>query len=174
VPIRALGEFRPVIDESAWISEAAYIVGNVQVGAGSTVWPGAVIRGDFGSIRIGAHVHIEDNCVAHSGAAMTIGDDVTIGHGAIVHCGAIGDVCLIGNNASLLDGARIGSFCVVAAGAVILPGTEIPDGSFVTGVPGTVRPLSPKHRAMLEGQRDAGKGGGGYSSMAQRYRDAGL
>jgi carbonic anhydrase/acetyltransferase-like protein (isoleucine patch superfamily) len=172
--VRALGDRCPVIEDSAWISEAAYIVGDVQVGGGSTVWPGAVLRGDWGSIRVGAHVHIEDNCVLHSGADMTIGDDVTIGHGAVVHCGEVADTCLIGNHATLLDHARIGTYCVVAAGAVVLPGTTVPDRSFVSGVPGIVRPLGPKHEAVLDGQRVAGSTGGGYSAMAERYRRAGL
>ncbi len=174
MPVRALGDDRPVVADSAWISEMAYIVGRVRIGEGSTVWPGAVIRGDFGSVHIGDHVHIEDNCVVHSGTRMQIGSDVTIGHGAIVHCGSVGDVCLIGNNSSLLDHATVGSFCVVAAGTVLLPGTVVPDNSFVTGVPGTIRPLSDKLRALLEAQQGAGRTGGGYSAMAERYRDAGL
>jgi carbonic anhydrase/acetyltransferase-like protein (isoleucine patch superfamily) len=172
--VRALGDRCPIIDPSAWISEAAYVVGDVTVGGGSTVWPGAVLRGDFGSIRIGSRVHIEDNCVVHSGADLVVGDDVTIGHGAIVHCGQIADVVLIGNHVTLLDHAQIGTLCVVAAGAVVLPGSKVPDRSFVSGVPGVVRPLGPKHEAMLEAQRAAGTTGGGYSAMAERYRNAGL
>lgn len=172
--VRTLGDRRPVIDSSAWISEAAYVVGDVTVGGGSTVWPGAVLRGDFGSIRVGDRVHIEDNCVVHSGVDLVVGDDVTIGHGAIVHCGAIDAVCLIGNNVTLLDHAQIGVFCVVAAGAVVLPGSKIPDRSFVSGVPAIVRPLGSKHEALPEAQRAAGSVGGGYSAMAERYRRAGL
>jgi carbonic anhydrase/acetyltransferase-like protein (isoleucine patch superfamily) len=172
--IRALGDRIPQVDDGAWVSEAAYVVGNVTVGAGSTIWPGAVLRGDFGWIRVGRRVHIEDNCVLHSGADMIVGDDVTVGHGAIVHCGSVGDACLIGNRAVLLDGAQIGPFCMIAAGAVVLPGTTIPEGSFVTGMPGTVRPLSAKHASVLERQREAGVSGGGYSAMAEHYRAAGL
>lgn len=172
--VQALGDRRPRIDPTAWISEAAYVVGDVELGRGSTVWPGAVVRGDFGSVRLGAHVHVEDNCVLHSGTDLVVGDDVTIGHGAVVHCSAVGDVCLIGNNATLLDGARVGRFCVVAAGSVVLGGATVPDESFVTGTPGRVRELSPGLRAMLEAQRQAGVTGGGYLTMAERYRAAGL
>lgn len=172
--VRALGRRRPRIDPSAWVSEAAYVVGDVEVGEGSTVWPGSVVRGDFARIRIGAHVHVEDNSVLHSGTELLVGDDVTIGHGAVVHCAAVGDVCLIGNNATLLDGARVGRFCVIAAGAVVLGGSTVPDDSFVTGTPGRIRPLSPGLRSMLEAQRQAGVSGGGYLTMAERYREAGL
>jgi carbonic anhydrase/acetyltransferase-like protein (isoleucine patch superfamily) len=174
VSVKALGERRPRIDPSAWISEAAYVVGDVEVGRGSTVWPGAVIRADFASVRLGAHVHVEDNCVLHGGTDLVVGDDVTIGHGAVVHCSAVGEVCLIGNNATLLDGARVGRLCVVAAGSVVLSGADVPDESFVTGTPGRVRALSPGLRAMLEAQRHAGLTGGGYRTMAERYRQAGL
>ena len=172
--VRALGDRRPRIDDTAWVSEGAYVVGDVTIGAGSTVWPGAVLRGDFGSVAVGERVHIEDNSVLHSGTAMVIGNDVTIGHGAIVHCGSVGEICLIGNRAVLLDGAVVGRFCVIAAGAVVLPGTTIPEGSFVTGMPGVVREMSAKHAAVLEAQREAGVSGLGYSAMAEHYRTAGL
>jgi len=169
--VRSLGDKVPRIAASSWVSEAAYVVGDVEIGESSTVWPGAVIRADYGSIRIGSGTHIEDNCVVHSGADLSIGDNVYVGHGVVVHCGRVGNDCLLGNHATLLDGAEIGNLCVVAAGALILPGTRVPDGSFAVGVPATIRPASPSHIEMLKAQ---GRPGAGYSSMMHVYRAAGL
>jgi carbonic anhydrase/acetyltransferase-like protein (isoleucine patch superfamily) len=172
--LRALGDLQPRVHPTAWVSEAAYVVGDVTIGEGSSVWPGAVLRGDFGPIRVGAHVHVEDNCVLHTGGTLTVGDDVIVGHGAILHCASIGGPCLIGNRAVLLDDAEIGDFCVVAAGSLVLPGVKVEEGSFVAGSPATVSPLSDKHRTRLEWQRRAAESGVGYSGMLERYRQAGL
>jgi carbonic anhydrase/acetyltransferase-like protein (isoleucine patch superfamily) len=169
--VRSLEGKVPRIAASSWVSEAAYVVGDVEIGEGSTVWPGAVVRADFGSIRIGSGTHIEDNCVVHSGGDLSIGNNVYVGHAVVVHCTRVGNDCLLGNHATLLDGAEIGDFCVVAAGALILPHTRIPDRSFAAGVPATVRPASPSHIKMLRAQ---GRPGVGYSAMIPIYRDAGL
>src|SRR5439155_5938312 len=98
VAVRSLGDKVPRIAESAWISEAAYVVGDVEIGEGSSVWPGAVIRGDFAPIRIGVNSHIEDNCVVHTGELLLIGDNVTAGHGVVIHCRRVGSNVLLGNN----------------------------------------------------------------------------
>jgi carbonic anhydrase/acetyltransferase-like protein (isoleucine patch superfamily) len=133
---------RPQVAKSAFVSEAAYVVGDVTIGERSSVWPGAVVRADFGPIRIGSNTHVEDNSTLHYGPdGIDIGDNVTIGHNVVVHCRSIGDSTLIGNGATLLDGAEIGSNCVIAAGAVVRPATKIPDFSFAAGVPAQVRPL---------------------------------
>ncbi|MBI2766859.1 MAG: gamma carbonic anhydrase family protein [Chloroflexi bacterium] len=167
--IRAFEDKHPVIAASAFVSEAAYVVGDVTLGERSSVWPGAVVRADFGPIRIGANTHIEDNTTLHYGPdALEIGDHVTIGHNCVVHCRRIGDSTLIGNNATLLDGAVIGSHCVVAAGAVVRPGTTIPDFSFAAGVPAQVRPLSEELRA------NTTRWNQGYAELAARYKAAGL
>jgi carbonic anhydrase/acetyltransferase-like protein (isoleucine patch superfamily) len=170
--VRSLGEKIPRLADTVWVSEAGYVVGDVEIGAGSSVWPGAVVRGDFGSIRIGANTVVEDNCVLHCAGEMSIGDNVIIGHSVVVHAAAIGSNCLIGNGAILLDDARIGDFCLVSAGSVLPPRTEVPDRSFVVGSPATITPISERHQRMVEG---LGRGGpGGYLEMAERYRDAGL
>jgi carbonic anhydrase/acetyltransferase-like protein (isoleucine patch superfamily) len=171
--VRSLGDKVPVIADTAWVSEAAYVVGDVHLGDRSSVWPGAVVRGDFGSIRIGTNTVIEDNCVVNSGGPTVIGDDDIIGHGVVVHCATIGSKCLIGNASILLDDAVIGDLCLVAAGSLVLPRTVVPDRSFVSGHPATVAPLGPERLARMEamGTHSAELG---YGMMARRYRDAGL
>ena len=168
--IRSFDGKTPVIADSAFVSEAAYVIGDVEIGEGSGVFPGAVIRGDFASIRIGKNTMIEDNSVVHSGVPVVIGDDVTIGHGVTVHCISIGNNNLIGNNATLLDNAEIGSFCIIGAGCVVSQGMKIPDNSFVVGVPAVIkRQVSPERRV----QRRSG-GGGGYAELVKRYKEQGL
>jgi carbonic anhydrase/acetyltransferase-like protein (isoleucine patch superfamily) len=170
--IRALGEHTPDVDAGAWVSEAAYVVGQVSIGPGSSVWPGAVVRGDFAPITIGSDTVIEDNCVVHTGEPLSIGDGVIVGHAVVVHCRSVGSRCLIGNGATLLDGAVIGDLCTVAAGSVVLGGTVVPDGSFVVGAPAVVRPAT---EAQIERLRhSAASHHRYYGAMAQRYRSSGL
>ena len=169
--IRSVGGKTPKVAESAWVSEAAYVVGDVEIGEGSSVWPGAVIRGDFAPIRIGSNVHVEDNCVLHSGELMTLHDNITIGHGVVVHCREVGSNCLLGNNSTILDRAVIGDFCIVGAGALVKADTIGPEGSFVVGVPATVRPGKPEQVARM---RRRGSTEGGYASMLKMYKAEGL
>jgi carbonic anhydrase/acetyltransferase-like protein (isoleucine patch superfamily) len=169
--VRAVGAKVPRIAPSSWISEAAYVVGDVEVGPDSSIWPGAVVRADLAPVVIGANTHIEDNCVIHTGIPLTVGDDVLVGHGAVLHCSRVGRACLIGNHATVLDGAVLGDYTLVAAGAVLLGGTVVPQESFVSGVPATVRPITPGQLARLRAQqsRDAG-----YGPLLREYRAAGL
>jgi carbonic anhydrase/acetyltransferase-like protein (isoleucine patch superfamily) len=171
--IRSVGDKVPVLAPTAWVSEAAYVVGDVHLGEHTSVWPGAVVRGDFGSIRIGSYTVIEDNCVVHSGGATTVGDDVIVGHGVVLHCAKVGSSCLIGNHATLLDEAEVGDLCLVAAGTLVPPRLVVPDRSFVSGAPATVEPISERHLARLQSLSTVGREQG-YPMMAQRYRDAGL
>lgn len=171
--VRSLGDKVPVVAPTAWVSEAAYVVGDVHLAEGASVWPGAVVRGDFGSIHVGANTVIEDNCVLHSGTRMTVGDDVIIGHSVVVHCGSIGSNCLIGSSATLLDDAVIGAFCVVAAGALVLGEIVVPDRSFVVGAPAVVKPIPDKHLRRLERRGTTGDESA-YGRMARLYREAGL
>ena len=144
--IRSFNGKTPEIHESAFVSEAAYVVGEVVLGKNSGVWPGAVVRADFGPITIGENTMIEDNSVVHAGGPLEIGNNIIIGHGVVVHCRKIGDNCLIGSNATLLDDARIGNHCVIGAGSLVRPGTIIPDYSFVVGVPAEIKRQIPKTR----------------------------
>jgi carbonic anhydrase/acetyltransferase-like protein (isoleucine patch superfamily) len=141
--IRSFNGKTPRIAESAFVSEAAYVIGDVEIGENSSVWPGAVIRGDSGCITIGRNTAIEDNCVIHSGGPpngdVTIGDMVQIGHGAVLNCRKIGNNVLIGMNATILHEVEIGKFCLVGAGCLVGEGLKIPDNSFVVGVPGKIK-----------------------------------
>lgn len=169
--VRSLGEKVPRIAETAWVSEAGYVVGDVELGEGASVWPGAVVRGDFSTISIGAYTVVEDNCVLHTGEPLRIGSDVTIGHGVVIHCRSIGSHCLIGNGSILLDNAEIGDFCLVAAGSLVLPRTVVPERSFVSGNPATIKPLPERHLARLQRPRDPNQG---YAKLSQLYKEAGL
>jgi carbonic anhydrase/acetyltransferase-like protein (isoleucine patch superfamily) len=135
-------EFRgkaPRIASTAFVSEEAYVIGDVEIGENSSVWPGAVIRGDFARIRIGNNTQIEDNCVMHSGVEQEIGDNVHIGHGAVVHCSKVGNNVLIGIQSTLLDGVEIGDYCVIGAYSLVLERTKIPSRSFVVGRPSKIK-----------------------------------
>ena len=171
VTVRSLGELTPQIHPDAWVSEAAYVVGDVVIGEGSSVWPGAVLRGDFGAIRVGSNTHIEDNCVVHAAGLLEIGDDVIVGHSVVVHCKRVGSRCLVGNHATLLDDAVIGDRCLVAAGSLVLGKTVVDEGMFVAGAPAQVRPATEHQLWRLDQmvRRDRG-----YGAMTQRYKHAGL
>ncbi len=133
------------IDATAFIAAGVIIRGDVNVGADSSVWFGAVIRGDTETVRIGSRTNVQDGSVIHSdpGFPCQIGDDVTIGHGAIVHGAEVGDGALIGIRAVVLNGARIAAGSIVAAGALVTEGAVIPPDSLVMGVPAkVVRKLS--------------------------------
>ena len=161
----------PQIAESAWIAPGATIIGDVVIGERSSVWPGAVIRGDYAPIRIGADVNVQDNVVIHCDEALTIGDDVTIGHAVVVHGREIGDEVLIGNNATVMPGVVIGANSIVGAGALVPPRMETPQYSLVLGVPGKVRQAAPDRIARL---RRESEGPMSYHENAQRYRAQGI
>ena len=171
--IRSFNGKTPKIAESAFISEAAYIVGDVEIGENSSVWPHAVIRGDTGRIVIGKNTAVEDGVIIHAGGpdfeTMIIGDMVNIGHSAVIHCERIGNNVLIGMNATLLQKARIGNHCLVAAGSLVLEGMVIPDNSFVAGVPGEIK-------GKVTGKQSYWLGDGilEYAEYGKRYKAEGL
>ena len=135
----------PKIDPSAYVDPHATILGDVNIGPGCSVWPGAVIRGDLNHIEVGEGTNVQDNAVVHATAvhATTIGKNVSIGHAAIVHGAIIGDSTIIGINATVLDGAVIGSGCMIGANCLVTAGSEIPDNSLVLGIPGKVVKTDP-------------------------------
>jgi carbonic anhydrase/acetyltransferase-like protein (isoleucine patch superfamily) len=142
--IRSINDKMPKIAESAFVSEAAYIVGDVEIGENSIVWPGAVLRGDFGKIQIGQNTTVEEGCVIHSGSLsgvgdVVIGENVVIGHGAILNCRRIGNNSLIGMNSTILHDVEIVDLCIIAAACLVSQGMRIPDKSFVAGVPGKIK-----------------------------------
>jgi len=131
------------IHPTAFISPYAYVHGTVSIGADSSVWPMVVIRGDKGAIAIGSRTNVQDGCVLHADpdAYLSIGDGVTIGHGAIVHGCTVADDVLIGMGAVILNHARVGAGCLIAARALVTEGMEVPPNSVVMGIPGRVKPL---------------------------------
>ena len=141
---RHLGR-KPEIDQAAFIAPNATIVGNVILGAQTSVWYGAVLRGDINSIEIGAGTNIQDLALVHLAdeLGVKIGQHCTIGHGAIIHACEIGDECLIGMGATVLDGAKIGDRCIVGANTLVTQRFIAPPGSMILGSPAkVVRPLS--------------------------------
>jgi len=174
--IKSFNGKTPKIAKSAFVSKAAYIVGDVEIGENSSVWPGAVIRGDFGKIKIGKSTAVEDNCVIHSGSPpdnliedVTFGDNVHIGHGAVVNCRKIGNNVLIGMNATILHEAEIGNFCIIGAGCLVSHGMQIPDNSFVTGVPGEIRGGGSAQQSWWTQEAPQI-----YSKLAKQYKEQGL
>ncbi|SFS05976.1 Carbonic anhydrase or acetyltransferase, isoleucine patch superfamily [Microbacterium sp. cf046] len=131
----------PVIDPSAFIASGARVVGSVTLSEGSSVWYNAVLRADGDTITIGVGSNLQDNVSVHvdAGRPVVIGENVSVGHNAVVHGCTIGDGSLIGMGAVVLSGALIGSGCLIAGGAVVLEGAVIPSGSLVAGVPAKVR-----------------------------------
>ena len=120
--IRSVDGKTPKIHPSAFISETAYIVGDVEVGEGTSVWPGAVIRGDYGKIIIGKNCSIQDNCVLHTDDYLELGDNVLLTHGAVIHGGTIGNNVMIGVNAAVLESAHVGNYCLIGACALVVGG----------------------------------------------------
>ena len=143
----------PYISPEAFVAETAAIIGKVSVGKDSSVWFGAVIRGDNEPITVGEGTSIQDNAVLHTeaGHPLSIGNNVTIGHSAIVHCTSVGDNTMVGMGAILLDGAVIGKNCIIGAGAVVKERAVVPDGTMMVGIPAKpVRELGPDQIAFLE------------------------
>ena len=137
--IRELNGKTPRIHPAAFVSEAAYVVGDVEIAEGSSVWPGTVIRADAGRITIGRNTCIQDNSVVHGDADVVIGSDVVIGHKALCHARTVGNGSLIGNGATVNDGADIGEGSLVASGAMVIENMQIPPKSMVVGLPARVR-----------------------------------
>jgi carbonic anhydrase/acetyltransferase-like protein (isoleucine patch superfamily) len=150
--VRSFGPSRPRIHCDAWLAPGAVVVGDVEIGPDSSLWYGVVARGDVHSIRIGARTNIQDNSVLHvtkGRFACILGDEITVGHRAVVHGCTIGDGALVGIGAVVLDGARVGEGALIGAGCVVAPGTEVPARGLVMGVPGRfVRWLSDEESAL--------------------------
>ncbi len=157
----------PQIARSAWVAETAQVIGQVDLADDSSVWFGVVIRGDTEHIRIGRGSNIQDGTVLHAdqGAPLTIGEDVTVGHQAMLHGCSVGNGCLIGIGAVVLNHARIGAGCLVGAGALVTEGKEFPAGSMILGSPArVVRQLSAEQ---IDGLRQIARH---YVSNASRFR----
>lgn len=149
--IRELSEGRrPEVHPGAWVADSADVIGQVRMAEGASVWFGAVVRADLNTITIGRSSNVQDGAVIHvdRGRPTTIGDYVTVGHRAVLHCCTVHHRALVGMGAVVLDGAVIGEGALVGAGAVVAPGTEVPPGALVLGTPAkVVRDLGPQNAA---------------------------
>lgn len=153
-----------------WVAPGAFLMGKVTLLAGSSVWFGAILRGDNERITLGEGSNIQENSVLHTdiGYPLTIGQNCTIGHRAMLHGCTIGDNSLIGMGVTILNGAKIGDNCLIGAGALITEGKVIPDGSLVMGVPGkVVRSLDAQAIVMLTKSAES------YQANMRRFK-AGL
>ena len=165
--VYSLGEHVPRIHETAWIAKSAKVIGRVAMAEGSSVWFGAVVRGDVEDIRIGRNTNIQDNSVLHAepGVPLTIGENVTVGHLVMLHGCTVGDGCVIGIRAVVLNGAKIGRNCIVGAGSVVTENKSFPDGVLLLGVPAVVvRELTAEQIAAMQ------QGAAHYVANAARFR----
>jgi carbonic anhydrase/acetyltransferase-like protein (isoleucine patch superfamily) len=166
-----LPQFQPSIGEGVFIAPCAVVLGAVEMGAQSSAWYGAVLRGDINRIVVGAQSNVQDGSVLHvsDDCACVLGERVTVGHRAVVHACTVGDEVLVGMGAIILDGAQIGPRCTIAAGALVTKNTVLPEGSLVVGSPArVVRPLSKEEQAA--NARLALK----YVEVSRRYLELGL
>ncbi|MFF7312235.1 DapH/DapD/GlmU-related protein [Streptomyces sp. NPDC008137] len=166
--ITGIGGREPQVDPEAFVAPTASVIGGVTLGAGASVWYGAVLRGDVESISVGADSNVQDNCTLHAdpGFPVAVGERVSIGHNAVVHGATVEDDCLIGMGATVLNGAVIGAGSLVAAQALVPQGMVVPPGSLVAGVPAKVkRPLTEEEKqgVTLNGTM--------YAELAKAHRD---
>jgi carbonic anhydrase/acetyltransferase-like protein (isoleucine patch superfamily) len=138
--IKSFGKKKPKVDSTAFVSESAYLVGDIKIGKNSSIWPGAVLRADRFRIQIGCNCSIQDNCVIHAGVAdVIIGDNVIVGHGSVIHCSRIGSNVLIGMNTTLGIFAEIGDDCIIGAHSMVKDRFRIPPRSLAAGVPARMK-----------------------------------
>jgi carbonic anhydrase/acetyltransferase-like protein (isoleucine patch superfamily) len=161
----------PRIPATAFIAPTAIVLGDVVLGEESSIWYGAVLRGDVGAIRIGRRSNIQDGSVLHltrGGPPIQVGDEVTVGHRVILHGATVGDRCLVGMGSVLLDGCVIGEESLVGAGSVVLEGTRVPPRSFLAGVPARIKgPIPDAIHARLRESAD------GYVRLAREHSAVG-
>ncbi len=167
MPIYRLGDAAPQIDPTAWVADSATVIGRVTLGPGASVWPGAVLRADNEPIVVGARSNVQENAVLHTdpGRPLTLGEDVTIGHQAMLHGCTVGDGSLIGIQAVLLNGATVGPGSIVGAGALLTEDKVFPPASLLVGAPASVkRTLNAEQIAGLKATA------AGYVERAMDYR----
>lgn len=166
--ISGVGGKEPQVDPEAFVAPTASVIGDVTLHAGTSVWYGAVLRGDVERIAVGADSNVQDNCTLHAdpGFPVSVGERVSIGHNAVVHGATVEDDCLIGMGATVLNGAVIGAGSLVAAQALVPQGMRVPPGSLVAGVPAKVRrELSAEEREGLT------LNGTMYAELAKVHRE---
>ncbi|MFD1788673.1 gamma carbonic anhydrase family protein [Sphingomonas floccifaciens] len=168
MPLYAIAGQAPTLGAGAWVAPSADVIGDVHLGDEASVWFGAVVRGDNTPILIGARSNVQEGAALHSdpGAPLTIGEDVTVGHHAVLHGCTVGARSLIGMGAIVLNRAVIGEDCIVGAGALVTEGKVFPPGSLVVGSPArAVRTLDDAAKAMLRGSAAV------YVAKAREYAE---
>ena len=173
--IRRFQDKTPIIDDSAYIDDTALVIGDVEIGANSSVWPMTVIRGDVHSIRIGERTNIQDASVCHvthdgdfspGGFPLTVGNNVTVGHRVLLHACTVGDDCLIGMAATIMDGAVIEDNVIVGAGSLVPTGKRLESGYLYVSSPvKRVRELNDKELAFLKYSAEH------YSKLKDLHKD---
>jgi carbonic anhydrase/acetyltransferase-like protein (isoleucine patch superfamily) len=163
------GDTFPQVARSAWVAPGACLIGDVHLGEESSVWYGAVLRGDTEPIRIGARTNVQDGCVLHAdpGYPAVVGEGCVVGHNAVVHGCEIGDNCLIGMGCTILNGAKVGEGSIVAAGAVVPEERAFPPRSLIVGIPARrVGDVTEEQGA------DITRGAGEYVERAAAHRES--
>ena len=156
----------PTIDDGAYVSREATLVGDVVVEPDASIWPGVVLRGDVGQVRVGVESHVGDNATIH---ASTLGDRVMIGHGAVLNDATVEDGALVGFNATVNSRVEVGTGCIIASGTVVPEGYEIPPESFVRGVPARASSLE---EVDIDPERIFERhSSGAYTNLAERHDD---
>ncbi|MGY0232137.1 gamma carbonic anhydrase family protein [Longispora urticae] len=166
--IAAVAGRTPDVDPTAFVAPTAVVLGAVTLGAGASVWYGAVLRGDSEAITVGADTNIQDNCTLHADPSFptVLGDRITVGHNAVLHGCVVEDDVLIGMSATVLNGAHIGTGSLIAAGAVVPQGMRVPAGSLVAGVPAKVRrELTEDERSLIKANAE------GYLALAAAHAE---
>ena len=163
--VRPLDGKTPIVHETAFVSEAAYLVGDVEIGELASIWPGTVIRADSGLIRVGARTNVQDNSVLHADSDAEIGEGVTIGHRVVCHGKHIGAGTLLGNGSVINDGVILGEMCLVAAGSVVVENTIAPPCSILRGAPARIiGRIRDRHKELLKSACES------YLKRLDRYR----
>ena len=167
--VRSFGGLVPRLGAGTFVADNAVLVGDVEIGARSSIWFGTVLRGDVYYIRVGDETSIQDNCilhVTHGQNAAIVGSRVTVGHAVTLHGCQIGDRCIIGMGSIVLDRAEIGDHCIIGAGALVTPGTRIAPGTLAVGAPARVkRELTTDELTWIESSADH------YVELAKRYQE---
>jgi len=166
--IRSFRGIKPKIADSAYVDPDAHVIGDVEIGESSSIWPTSVLRGDIEPIRVGAMTNIQDGSLIHTdrGFPAVIGDRVTVGHAAVLHGCTVEDDSLIGIGARVLTGARIGRGAVVAAGALVPEGMDVAPDTLVMGTPAKPRrPVTAEEKIRFE------RGVAGYAERARQFKE---
>ena len=160
----------PRLAASVFLAEGSVVTGDVEIGEDSSIWFGTVVRGDVNQVRIGARTNLQDLTVVHVTAGRhptVVGDDVSVGHRAVLHGCTVRDRCLVGIGAIVLDGAVVGPDAMIAAGALVPPGMVVPPGKLVLGAPARVRrDLTPEELAALRARAERYVG---YAAIYRRW-----